>query len=72
RLVLALGLQHHAHRALDNFRGKLRGLPHHGSMFSNEGASSVAGAIQKAVGCMACMVNATRGHSPLPDWFNKP
>lgn len=43
-----LPIPHHAHRALDNFRGKLRGRPHRGAMLSNEGASADVGAIHSA------------------------
>src|SRR3954447_9204621 len=32
RRVLVLGVEDHAHRAIYNFRGKLRGLPHLGSI----------------------------------------
>jgi hypothetical protein len=45
RRVLVLGLEHHAHRPLDDLGGKLRGLPHDGSIFSNEGTSSNPGAV---------------------------
>ena len=45
RVVLVLGLEHHAHRAFDDLGGELRGLPHHGSIFSREGASAKAGAV---------------------------
>jgi hypothetical protein len=32
--LLALGVEHHARRALDNLRGKRRALPHLGSILN--------------------------------------
>ncbi|MCZ8176921.1 MAG: PEP-CTERM sorting domain-containing protein, partial [Burkholderiaceae bacterium] len=43
RRVLVLGVEHHAHRALDHLGGKLRGLPHLGSILNRRSLLKIRG-----------------------------
>ena len=41
--ILLLGVEDHAHRTLLHFGGKLRGLPHHGSILNRRSLLKVRG-----------------------------
>ena len=73
RRVLVLGVEDYAHFALDNLGGKLRGLPHHGSILNRRSLLKIRGgsvSMMKSIWCVAAskpgLSNDMRSSVPAP------